>query len=104
MVRPVFGSRFAEPMLDISLVRRIAIAHCFQRGQRCARGFEIFDRSHDVDDWLGGKPRHCSTSDVLNTPDEPWREHSVQELAFCLEPLGPGWVIRFELNWGVQPR
>src|SRR5688572_2419717 len=65
--------RFAEPMFEFGLVRRVGVAHAGRRLDCRARLLKRVYACHDVDDGFRGKSGYRSTADVLDRPCQPGR-------------------------------
>ena len=47
-----------------------------------------------IHDGLGGESGDCSAAEVLDAPDEPWRNTGAQTRGFALKQIGPARIIR----------
>ena len=67
------------------------------------RRLHVFDHGTDIDDGLGGQPRHGRAPDVFDA-DHLLADHLPHALALALEPVGPLRVALDDLDSGGHCR
>ena len=99
VMRAERGRRFAEPMFEFGLVRRVGVAN---RG-RCrdcrARLLERVYACHDVDHGLRGKSgyRGC-TANVHERPCKPSDRSGTKDVRFPVETRRPCGIVGHDFN------
>ena len=88
--------RFAEPVLEFGLIRRVAVTQVRRRRDRRPRLVERLHTSQDVDHRFRGQPRYSGAADVLNRPDQPSRQRSTKQRVFELAKLGQSTSIALD--------
>src|SRR5688572_22059747 len=90
------GVRLAEPVHDVSPVRRVAVVERGEQVDAGSRRVEIGDADHDVDDRLGGQAGDGGAADVVHTAGDPEGEGRGEEARLAFEVGWPGRVVRVE--------